>query len=175
MYRRGWAAQGGQIQKCSRRWAGRSAKRRRSARCDRQAAGGPRAGAGPAWRRYSAGVALDCAKELALSPGGSAEGPAAKGTAPPRHSTQCQPTWGASAGGAVFWSAGACTPSAEQIWCNGASSGSAAKAGVITAAASDSAHQATTPTIKARARRRWWNSEGVGDMLVRRSAAILLR
>jgi membrane protein DedA with SNARE-associated domain len=51
----------------------------------------------------------------------------------------------------------------------------AAKAGVITAAASDSAHQANTPTINARARRRWWNSEGVGDMLMRRSAAILPR
>jgi len=175
MYRWGWAAPGGSIQKCSGKWAGRSGIYRRSAGCDRQTAGGPRAGAGPAWRRCSAGVAAARVNGLAISTGGSGAGAALTSAAPPKHSTQCQPTWGGSAGGAVFWSAGGCTPSAEQIWCSGASTGSAAKAGVTTAAASDSAHQANTPTINARARRRWWNSEGVGDMLMRRSAAILLR
>ena len=175
MYRWGWAALGGSIQKCSRRWAGRSGLYRRSAGCDRQAAGGPRAGAGPAWRRCSAGVALACAKELALSPGGSAEGPAAKGTAPPRHSTQCQPPCCVSAGGAVFWSASGCTPSAEHTWCTMASAGWVAKAGVMTAAANDRTHQANTPAVNARARRRWWNRERVRDMAGIGSTAILPR
>jgi hypothetical protein len=118
-------------------------------------------------------VAAARANGLALSTCGSGVGAALTSAAPPRHSTQCHPTWGGSAGGAVFWSAAGCTPSAEQIWCNGASAGLAAKAGVVTAAASDSVHQTNTHAVNARARRRWWNSEGVGDILVRRSAAIL--
>ena len=175
MYRRGCAAPGGSIQKCSGKWAGRSGIYRRSAGCDRQTVGGPRAGAGPAWRRCSAGVAAARVNGLALSTCGSGAGAVLTSAAPPRHSTQCQTLLDGALGALSLESADGCTPSAEQIWCSGASTGSAAKAGVITAAASDSAHQANTPTINARARRRWWNSEGVGDMLVRRSAAILLR
>ena len=112
---------------------------------------------------------------LALSTCGSGAGATLTSAAPPRHSTQCQPTRGASAGGAVFWSAGNCTPSAEQIWCNGASAGSAATAGVAMAAASDSAHQANIHAVNARARRRWWNREGVQYMVVMQATAILLR
>jgi hypothetical protein len=43
------------------------------------------------------------------------------------------------------------------------------------AAASESAHQANIHAVNARARRRWWNREGVQYMVVMQATAILLR
>ena len=151
---------GRQHRNFSKKWEDRSAKRRRRTGADRQAAGGPRAGAGPAWRLYGAGVAAARATGRAISPGGSAVGVAAKGAPPPRQSTQCQTLPDGSPGAGWFGSADGCTPSAEHTWCKSASAGLAAKAGVMTAAASDSVHQANTRAVYARALRRWWNRRG---------------
>ena len=153
----------------------RSATYRRSAGYGRQACGGPRAGAGPAWRLYRAGDPPIRTNRLALLALGSAAGADANGAAPPRHSTQCQPLPDGSEGAAWPESADCCTPDAEHTWCKSASAGPAAMAGVMTAAASDSTHQAKTPAVNARAWRKRWNGEELQVMLAGGSADILPR
>ncbi len=140
-----------------------------------QAGGGPRAGAGPAWRLYSAGVAAARAKWPTPAAASKAAGAAAKGTAPPRHSTQCHPLAVGASGVVLSWSADGCVPSAEQSWCMGSLVGCAAKAGAITAAARDSVHQAMTHALSARVLRRWWKRLEVQNMVVRQVTAILPR
>jgi len=152
-----------------------SATYRCGAESGRQAWGGPRAGAGPAWRLNRAGEPAIRKNVLALSALGSAAGADANGAAPPRHSTQCQPLADACAGALLPESPDCCTPDAEHTWCKSVSAGLAAKAGVMTAAASERSHQANTPAAKARAWRRTGSREGLCDMLVRGGAVILLR
>jgi len=152
-----------------------SATYRCRALCFSQAWGGPRAGAGPAWRLCRAGEPAIRKNVLALLAFGSAAGADAKGAAPPRHSTQCQPIADGCAGALLPESPDCCTPDAEHTWCKSLSAGLAAKAGVMTVAASERSHQANTPAAKARAWRRTGSREGLCDMLVTGVAAILPR
>ena len=114
-------------------------------------------------------------KALALRVIGSAAGADPKGAAPPRHSAQCPPLPDGFAGALWPESIDCCTPDAEHTWCKPASAGLAARSGVMTAADSESNHQANTPAATARAWRKRWNREAVLVMLTIGSADILPR